>query len=126
MIQSTDKLRESIAQLEHALSFEERIHDDPFFFAGIAKCFESCLEYAWKYFKRRALDEGLDAFSPKESIKLAGKLGIIENVELWLDFMADRNDAVHDYIGVSDEDYLKTIKSFAKEVKKIPLHFCSP
>lgn len=113
------KLKESVDALEHALSFESRIEKDSFYFSGITKSFEVCLEYAWKYFKARAIDEGLDVFSPKEAIKYAGRMDIIDDVEKWLAFLKDRNIAVHDYLGVSDEEYLKTIKSFLLEVKKL-------
>ena len=113
------KLEESINDLEHALSFIDKANKDQFYFAGISKSYEVCLEYAWKYLKRRAVDEGLEVFSPKEAIKIAGKLKLIDNVEKWLDFLKDRNLAVHDYLGIEDEDYLKTIQEFLKEVKKL-------
>lgn len=63
--------------------------------------------------------EGLEVYSPKEVIKQAGRLGWINDVEKWLDFLEDRNLAVHDYLGVSEADYLKTIENFLQEVKKI-------
>jgi uncharacterized protein with HEPN domain len=40
-------------------------------------------------------------------------------VQKWLDFLEDRNLAVHDYLGISDEDYIKMIKEFLIEVKKL-------
>ena len=113
------KLKESVDALEHALSFLPKAKKDPFYFSGISKSFEVCLEYAWKYLKRRCIDEGVDVYSPKESLKEAGRLGFIDNVEKWLAFLKDRNLAVHDYIGMSDEDYLKTIQAFLVEVKKL-------
>lgn len=113
------KFTKSIEALEHALSFEEKAKKDLFYFAGIAKSFEICIEYAWKFLKRKVADEGLDVYSPKEAIKLAGRIGLIEDVEKWMNFLEDRNLAVHDYLGVSNEDYLKTIKEFSKEVKKL-------
>ncbi len=116
-----EKLEQSINDLEHALSFEKKAKQDAFYFAGIAKSFETCLEYTWKFFKRNAVDEGLEVFSPKEAIKQAGHLGLIDNVEKWLDYLSDRNTAVHDYLGLSDEEYLKTIKDFYIAVKKIKL-----
>ena len=114
-----DKFRNSIQELEHALSFKKKIQEDHFYFAGIAKSFEVCFEYTWKFFKRQALDEGLEVNSPKEAIKLAGKLGTIDNVEIWLDFLKDRNTAVHDYLGLPDNVYLETIENFFQEVKKL-------
>lgn len=115
------KLKESIEALQHALTFLDKAKKDDFYFAGIAKKFETCFEYAWKYFKQKAMEEGLDAFSPKEAIKLAGRMGRIDNVETWLDFLEDRNAGVHDYFGLTKEDYLKTIQEFFKEVKKLKL-----
>lgn len=61
----------------------------------------------------------MEVYSPKEIIKVTGRLKFIDDVERWLGFLKDRNLAVHDYVGVSDEDYLKTIKAFHKEVKKL-------
>ncbi|MBI2336301.1 MAG: nucleotidyltransferase substrate binding protein [Deltaproteobacteria bacterium] len=114
------KLPESIKALEHALTFLKLAQKDPFYFAGISKTFETCLEYAWKYLKQRSTEEGLEAYSPREAIKIGGRLGLIDNVEKWLDFLEDRNLAVHDYLGIADEDYLKTIQDFVTEVKKLP------
>lgn len=119
MPKKEDKFHSSIQALEHALSFRKKAQEDHFYFSGIAKSFEVCFEYAWKDFKRKALEEGLEVNSPKEAIKSAGKLGIIENVNLWLDFFNDRNIAVHDYLGLPDDVYLKTIEKFFQEVKKL-------
>ena len=113
------KLLESIASFEHALSFRKKIKEDSFYFLGLAKSFEICLEYCWKYFKKRVEDEGLEAFSPRDAIKLAGRLEIIDSVEIWLNFLETRNRAVHDYLGVPSEEYLEAIDEFAKEVKKL-------
>lgn len=113
------KFKDSIDALEHALTFLDKTKKDDFYFSGIAKKFEICFEYAWKYFKQKALDEGLEAYSPKEAIKLAGRVGLIDNVEKWLDFLEDRNVGVHDYLGMSEEEYLKTIQEFFREVKKL-------
>lgn len=113
------KLAESVKALEHALTFTEKAEVDDFYYAGISKSYETCLEHAWKYFKNKAVDEGLEVYSPKEAIKCAGRLGLIDDVEKWLDFLEDRNLAVHDYLGISKEDYLKTIRSFLVEVKKL-------
>jgi nucleotidyltransferase substrate binding protein (TIGR01987 family) len=107
------KLSQAIADLEHALDFEKQAQKDTFYMRGIAKSFEICLEYAWKYFKRCAQDNGLEAFSPKESIKMAGRLKLIDNVELWLDFLTDRNFAVHDYQGIDEQE------SFNEAVKQL-------
>lgn len=113
------KLEESIKALEDAMKYLPKAKENQFYFSGISKSFEVCLEYAWKYLKRMAVSEGLEIYSPKEAIKAAGRLKIIDNVEKWLDFLTDRNLAVHDYLGISNEDYLKTIGAFLIEVEKL-------
>ncbi len=47
------KLRDAIRALEHALKFLPQAKKDNFYYAGIAKCFEICFEYAWKHLKLR-------------------------------------------------------------------------
>lgn len=113
------KLTESFNKFKQALKYEKKIHDNPVYFAGIVKCFETCLEYAWKFMKREATEQGFEVYSPREAIKLAGKIKLIDDVEKWLNFLEDRNLSVHDYLGISDEDYLKLIKDFNKEMTKL-------
>lgn len=113
------KLETSVQKLQKALGRLKEAREDPVVLAGIGKWFEVCLEYAWKYLKQRVEHEGLEAQSPREAIKRAGQIELIGNVEEWLDFLKDRNFAVHDYLGVSDESYLETIQAFSKAVKEI-------
>ena len=80
------KLIDSIKSLEHALSFKKKVTEDAFYFAGIVKSFETCLEYSWKYLKAEIESSGLEAYSPRDAIKRAGQLKLIENVEKWLSF----------------------------------------
>ena len=71
------KLLKSIEDLESSLQYEQKALKDSFFYAGIAKQFEVCFEYAWKSFKHNATKAGLEAYSPRDSIKSAGKLNLI-------------------------------------------------
>jgi nucleotidyltransferase substrate binding protein (TIGR01987 family) len=114
-----EKLADAVEKLARALTFEKKAKSDPFYSAGLAKSFEICFEYAWKHFRRAAAEHGLDAFSPRDAIKTAGRLGLIGDVEAWLGYLEDRNLSIHDYLGVSDQDYLKTIKSFYLSAKEL-------
>ena len=119
MKKKNDKFSNSILELEEALSYKSKALKERFFFSGIAKCFEVCFEYAWKYMKEAAINNGLEVYSPRDSIKCAGRLGIISDVERWLFFLENRNLAVHDYLGIEDSKYLQIIEEFLMEVKKI-------
>src|SRR5262245_20235868 len=114
-----NKFEQSLKELQYALSFEEKAGSDAFFFAGIAKCFETALEYGWKELKQRVEKEGLDVLSPKDAIRKAGEIGMINSVEAWIGFLDARNIAVHDYLGVPRPEYLVVAKEFLIEAKKL-------
>jgi len=106
------KLEAAVQELRNALRLRSRAKREHIIYAGIAKCFEVCLEYAWKYLKRELEVSGIDVFSPKEVVKAAGQAGLIDDVELWLQCINVRNFAVHDYLGVTVDEYLSTIEAF--------------
>ena len=102
-----EKFQQSITDLKHALTFEKQALKDSFYYSGIAKSFEVALEYGWKSLRLQVVDSGLEAESPRDAVKLAGRLGLIDDVEQWLNFLKIRNIAVHDYLGIDKSDYLK-------------------
>ena len=119
MEEKNQKFLNSIKTLENAMQHEKKALHDDFSYAAIAKLFEVSMEYAWKFFKNQALREGLDVYSPRDAIKIAGRLDLIDNVEVWLEFLNNRNLAVHDYLGITREEYLASIGKYLLEVKKV-------
>ena len=115
----TQKLEKSIADLREALAFSDKALTEHTYYAGIAKCFEVCLEYAWKQLKRKLSDEGVDSYSPKDVVRSAGRAGLIDDVERWITCINIRNLAVHDYLGISPEEYLRNIHDFLPLVEKV-------
>lgn len=117
------KLEQSLIELKQALRHRAKAQSDHLTYSGIAKCFEVCLEYAWKQLKRELEESGVDAFSPKDVVKAAGRAGLVADVEVWIKCINVRNFAVHDYLGVTQEEYLDLIESFvplaAALVKKL-------
>ncbi|MBN2359757.1 MAG: nucleotidyltransferase substrate binding protein [Deltaproteobacteria bacterium] len=113
------RLAEASLALAHALAFAKKAKSDPFYAAGIAKSFEICFEYAWKYLKAVATEHGLEAHSPRDAIKTAARMGLLDDAEAWLGFLEDRNLSVHDYLGVDDAGYLQTVKSFRTSVEAL-------
>lgn len=112
---NSEKLKKAKKDLERALKFKDNALSDSVYYGAIAKAFEVAVEYSWKYFRTAAIDAGFEAEAPRDAIKQAGVLGIIDDVESWLRFLKIRNIAVHDYIGVKPEEYLKEAQSlFAK------------
>jgi len=113
------RLVKAIEALDHALSFKGKAQHDSFYAAGLAKSFETCFGYAWKFLKQEVTEHGMEAHSPRDAIKTAGRIGLLDDVEAWLGFLEDRNLSVHDYLGVDDQGYLDTINAFRVSVGKL-------
>lgn len=65
---------------------------------SIIQRFEFCTELSWKLMKKY-LDENLtiELYSPKSIVKEAYKQRLIEDGEIWLDVLEDRNLTSHIY-----------------------------
>ena len=59
--------------------------------------FEFTFELAWKAVALLAREEGLDAYSPREALRTALRLGWVEDDELWLGMLDARNRTSHTY-----------------------------
>ena len=88
-------------------------------FIALTKAFEVTVEYAWKKLKHDVEDSGLEANSPKESVRESARIGIIDEPELWIDAINARNLSVHDYFSLEEKDYVAIIRRFAQSVEKI-------
>ncbi len=119
----TEKFDAALVALKDAIKLRKRALDEHVIYAGISKCFEVCLEYTWKFLKRELDEQGLEAYSPKEIFKTAGRAGMIDDVDVWIKFVNIRNSAVHDYLGVTPVEYLDLIESFIPKVNKLLKNF---
>lgn len=85
-------------------------------FLALTKAFEVLLEYAWKSLKQKIEDAGLEVYSPKDTVREAAKLSLIDNPELWIKAINARNESVHDYYSMTVEQFVALIKRFEKEL----------
>jgi len=93
-----ESLRLAIKDLEEVLSTpldERRIVVD-----ATTRRFVLAFESSWKTLKRFLLVEGVETKSPRETLKKAYQFHWLEDEQLWLDMMHDRNATSHIY----DED----------------------
>ena len=79
--------------------------------AGLIKFFEMTFELSWKLLKDYLGAEGYDVNSPREAIKQAFQIGLIEDGRTWLIALEDRNLTTHTY----DESTAKKVESAIKE-----------
>lgn len=85
--------------------------DNILYIDGTIQRFEFVIEMYWKVFKRLLEDEGINASTPRESIKKAYGANWIDNETAWLQMLKDRNDTLHIY----NEDKAKQIYNNIKE-----------
>lgn len=123
MVPKKDKKKHerALGELSAALEFyETQKGDEPSAFLAVVKAFEISVEYGWKELKRRLEDKGVDdVFAPKDVIRKAAQIGILENAEQWLDFVDTRNASVHDYYSMAQSEYVNLARQFLKEAKAV-------
>lgn len=65
--------------------------------AGIIQFFEMTFELAWKVLKDYLESEGYVVKSPRETIKQAFQIGLIDNGHIWIDALSNRNLTTYTY-----------------------------
>lgn len=115
------KFEQAIGDLEAMIAFyEKKGADETAAFFALTKAFEVAVEYAWKELKRRLEEKGVDdVFAPKDVVRKAAQVGLIEDAEGWLDFIDARNASVHDYYGMTESEYVKLARAFLKDARRI-------
>lgn len=111
------KLPKAIKNLEDALK-QHHTHATELNFLTVSKAFETLMEYAWRILKIIVEEQGLEAPSPKMAIKEAAKLHLLSDPETWLDCLEARNNSVHDYFGISEEEYVTLAEKLLVLVRK--------
>ena len=117
----TDKVKTQILQLTKALErLEEAAHlpatqinQD----ATIQR-FEFTFEISWKLMKTLAESNGLHVFSPREAIRTAAQLNLIDDIDQWFDFLEARNLSSHTYNQRLAKTVYRVAKRFIPAAKK--------
>lgn len=96
-----ENFKKALSQLKEAVNQKNHSKLE---IAGTIKTFEFSFELAWKTLKDFLEKEGFEIKTPRETIKQAFQLGFIENGQLWLEALDNRNLMSHAY---DEEDSLK-------------------
>lgn len=81
--------------------------------------FEFTIELFWKTLKRCLLEEGIEAKTPKETLSRAFQAGWIDEEELWLRMLKDRNLTSHMYSEELADQIYMDIQEFVPELIRI-------
>ena len=113
---SDAKLTDSAALLRAAIAELDLEPENPLRLAALAKAFETTFEYAWKHFRRVASEAGLEVYSPRDSLKAAAQVHLIDDLEQWNRFLNARNLSVHDYVGMDTSTFVGVVRQFSLAV----------
>ncbi|WP_419961166.1 nucleotidyltransferase substrate binding protein [Psychrobacillus sp. BM2] len=121
MIDENRKLRQSFANLKKALGrLEEALNEDQensLIVDGTIQRFEFTIEIYWKMLKRLLLSEGIEAKTPRETLKEAYRVGWLQNEQAWLQMLKDRNETSHAYDEKMARNILENIVRYFPEMK---------
>lgn len=116
------KLKHSFENLNRALNrLEEALHEDlenGLIVDGTIQRFEFTIELYWKALKRLLAKEGIDARTPRETLKEAYQVGWLKNEQAWLQMLRDRNSTSHVYDEEMARKIVQNIKRYYPEMKE--------
>ena len=115
----TSDIKKAIAQTEAAMAlYQKELEQRELNFLMVVKAYEILVEIAWKHFKSTVEDEGLSAPSPKEAVRKAATIGLIEDPQKWITFIEARNLSVHDYFGLDVASFIQLTTELISMAKK--------
>jgi nucleotidyltransferase substrate binding protein (TIGR01987 family) len=77
---------------------------------GTIKRFELLYELSWKLMRSYLADMGIVVNNPRDTYKNSYQNGLIQNQEVWLEMIEDRNRLVHTYTFEESRDIFNKIK----------------
>jgi nucleotidyltransferase substrate binding protein (TIGR01987 family) len=122
LIYSFEKFLKALKKLDEGIKkAKDQLDND-----GVIQRFEFTFELTWKTLRLYLLAEGINTNSPKEALKAAYRLGLLDDEDIFLDMLTDRNQAAHIYsedfskktISRIKKNYLNAFQKLSKELKK--------
>ncbi len=93
-LQRLEHLEKAYAQLSSAC---ERTSYSDLELAGLVQTFQFTFELSWKTLRDLLVYEGYEANSLREALQRAFEAGILQQIDLWLQALASRNQLTHTY-----------------------------
>ena len=95
--QRFENLQRALKQLQAAITAHDAKPDDELIVIALIKAYEFSFELSWKTLKDLLAWNGLDVKLPREVLKQAFATGLLENGQLWIDMLEQRNLMAHTY-----------------------------
>lgn len=120
---SREKVQQSLTNLENALMrLEEALtiqHPNQLYIDGTIQRFEFALELYWKTLKRLLEVEGIQASTPKATLKEAYQIEWLNDETAWLQMLHDRNLTSHVHDETIALRIYEDIKRYFPEMKQV-------
>ncbi|HQS84055.1 MAG: hypothetical protein B7Y25_06445 [Alphaproteobacteria bacterium 16-39-46] len=109
-------LGEAIEKLENVL----RLKDESFPYVREAsiQIFEYSFELFWKWLKKLCFEERIEVNSPKMTLQKAYSLKFIDDENVWLDMMEDRNLTLQTYKQPNGSEIVDHLSLYVKVMRK--------
>jgi nucleotidyltransferase substrate binding protein (TIGR01987 family) len=90
-------LQRALRQLEAAVEAHRAMPTNELIVIALIKAYEFSFELSWKTLKDLLAWNGLDVRLPREVLKQSFATGLIENGQIWIDMLEQRNLMAHTY-----------------------------
>lgn len=95
--QRFDNLQRADQRLRWALEIHQQDPGNELIRMAVIKAYEFTFELSWKTLKDFLIYNGVDAKLPREVLKQAFATGLLNNGQLWIDMLEERNLMAHTY-----------------------------
>ena len=126
--QRLESLQRALAQLEAALAAHGAEPGNEVIGMAVIKAYEFSFELSWKTLKDLLAYEGIDALLPREVLRQAFATDLLQEGQLWIDMLEQRNLMAHTYdvtrarlaVALNRERFAPALRTLAADLEQQP------
>ena len=126
--QRLESLQRALAQLMAALAALGADPGNEVIGIAVIKAYEFSFELSWKTLKDLLSHEGIDALLPREVLRQAFATGLVDDGQLWIDMLEQRNLMAHTYdlararqaLALIEERFAPALLALAADLEQRP------
>jgi nucleotidyltransferase substrate binding protein (TIGR01987 family) len=115
MAVSIDEFKKAVLRLEDALNQEK----NEFIRDSVIQRFEFCVELAWKTSRKLM---GTSTSAPKQVVREMAQNGLVDDVDIWLQAIDERNNSSHTYNESLAEQVYQFVEKFLPFLKSLVIN----
>ena len=126
--QRLESMQRALTQLEAALAAHGAEPGNEVIGMAVIKAYEISFELSWKTLKDLLAYEGIDALLPREVLRQAFATDLLQDGQLWIDMLEQRNLMAHTYdvtraqlaLALIRERFAPTLRTLAADLEQRP------